>query len=348
MRTVSDQHMTTIKDIARECGVSANTVSCVLNNKPGEVSVRTRDRVMEAVRRLGYRPSAAARRMVGKLAHTIGIADQYTPITYADPYKVSLLEPMIRSARANRWDVLYYSGHYEPGGYPAFLDGRCDGLLCVTGSIAITEIDAIAQTGLPVVFIAQPRGPEGSAPPSFIDVDNEQGGFIAVSHLIGLGHKRIGMMQANDTCGNDARTDGYRRAHVVAGLTVDESLLYQAVSWDQSGYEYAKRLMALPADQRPTALFCFNDVLALATLRAAVEAGVRVPEEFSVIGFDDVAECASSIPPLTTVRQPLSWIGQRAVEMLIGIIEGRIPPDHHEIVAPELIVRSSTAPPRSK
>jgi LacI family transcriptional regulator len=340
--------MPTIKDIARECGVSANTVSSVLNNKPGEVSARTRERILEAMHRMGYRPSAAARRMVGKRMNTIGIADRYTASSLENPYKAQMLEPLVHAARASQWDVLYYSGHISDHGYYGFLDGRSDGLLCFTGGIAQEEEEAILQTGLPVVFIGEtPSGQSGNRG-ALIDVDNEIGAYLAVSHLTELGHTRIAMMQGIGISGNATRIAGYHRALAQGGLTRDDSLLYPTIAWEGSGYAEGLTLLAQKPTERPTAVFCFNDVLAFGLLKAAAESGVRVPEDLSVIGFDDVSPAATTSPPLTTIRQPLALIGQRAVEMLIGIIEGRLPRDVREIVLPELVLRTSTAPPHGR
>lgn len=337
--------MLTIKDIARECGVSANTVSSVLNNKPGEASEKTRARVLEAMHRLNYRPNAAARRMVGKRMNTIGIADRYSDTSVSDPYKSQILEPLVHEARSRCWDILYYSGHSSQnlaGGFPAFLDGRSDGLLCFTGSIADGEVEVIVRSGLPVVFVGEVHGNRGG---SVIDVDNEAGARLAVDHLIQLGHTRIGMMQGIGIAGNQERVDGWRKSLEESGMPVDDSLLCESLAWEEDGYLKGVGLLSRQPSERPTAIFCFNDILAFGVLRAAATCGLRVPDDISIVGFDDVINSALTVPPLTTVRQPLAWIGQRAVEILIAIIEGKIPRNHREIVAPELIIRASTAAP---
>lgn len=340
--------MTTIKDIARECGVSANTVSSVLNNKPGEVSADTSARVLEAMHRLGYRPNAAARRMVGKRMNTIGIADQYTDGPLSDPYKTQILEPIIHTARANRWDILYYSGHpnsEQAGAFPSFLDGRSDGLICFTGSIAGDEVHAILRTNLPVVLIGETQGDPTEVSPAIIDVDNELGAYLGVTHLVGLGHKKIAMIQGVGISGNLNRVAGYRRALSEGGIVDSDLLLYETGVWEQAAYDHAVTILSQSITMRPTAIFCFNDLIAFGVLRAARDMGIHCPNELSVVGFDDVFAAAATSPPLTTVRQPLAEIGQRAVHILIGIIEGILPRDEREIVTPELVVRGSTAPP---
>ena len=317
-----------------------------MNNKPGEVSAATRQRILEAIRRLGYRPNAAARRMTGKKMDTIGIADRYSDSRHASPYKTQILESLIVTARGKRWDVLYYSGHpseEQVSDFPAYLDGRCDGLICFTGGIDREEANVILQTGLPVVFIGETPDVQGGA---VIDVDSEAGAFLATQHLISLGHRRIGMMCGDGTAGNRERIAGFRRAFAAQNLPLNEALLYPTYAWEGIGYEKGKEILSLPENERPTAIFCFNDEMAFGLLRATHERGVRVPESLSVVGFDDIPPAPLASPPLTTVRQLLGLIGRRAVEILLGIVEGELPPDFREIVAPELIVRSSTAPPK--
>lgn len=338
--------MATIKDVARECGVSANTVSSVLNNKPGEVSAKTRERILEAMRRLDYRPNAAARRMVGKRLNTIGIADRYVDSTGMNNYyKTTIMESVLFAARRDRWDVLYYSGHpseEQVSNFPAYLDGRCDGLLCFTGGITQEEATAIIKTGLPVVFVGTTPYNHGGA---VIDVDNEQGGYFAASHLLDLGHTRIGMLQSNITSGNAERTAGLRRAMAERNISVEERFFYSGAAWEGSGYELGSHISSLPESERPTAIFGFNDGMAIGLMKALQASNIRVPEQISVVGFDDTIPSASALPPLTTVRQPLTVIGQRAAEILIAIIDGVLPRDYSEIATPELIVRSSTTPP---
>ncbi len=337
--------MPTIKDIARECNVSANTVSSVINNKQGEVSDATRIRILEAIHRLGYRPNAAARRMLGKRMNTIGIADTYSESSVSDPYKTQILGPIVHTARSMKWDVLYYSGHPnedQAGNFPSFLDGRTDGLLCFTGSISSEEARSIMRTGLPIVFIGEPQEEEVANFVAVIDVDNEQGAYLGVSYLISLGHKRIAMFQGTGISGNRSRLEGYLRALRENNIAADNSLIYPTIAWEGSSYAYAKQIFAMPDSERPTAIFCFNDVLAYGVLQAALEHEVIIPRDMSVLGFDDLVNSGVTSPPLTTVRQPLDLIGKKAVELLIDIINGKAERYNKYIVQPELTVRSST------
>lgn len=283
--------------------------------------------------------------MVGKRTNTIGIADRYTDSTQPNPYKIQILESVIQTARRNRLDVLYYSGHpseEQVSSFPAYLDGRCDGLICYTGGIDQEEANAILLTGLPVVFIGEtPYSQDGAV----IDVDNETGAYLAVKHLTDLGHTRISMMPGNGTSGNVERIAGYRRALAERNITVNDADLYSTYTWEPIAYEQGIQALSRPPSERPTAIFCYNDTIAFGILRAAVDLNIPVPEQLSIIGFDDIAPAANTTPPLTTVRQPLALIGKRAVEILIGIVDGNLPRNYREIAPPELIVRSSTAAP---
>jgi LacI family transcriptional regulator len=285
--------------------------------------------------------------MVGKKTNTIGIADRYIMNENSDPFKVQLVEPLIHAARVRHRHVLYYSGHVDEDGFTSFLDGRSDGLICITGSIDQEEAAAFLQTGLPVVFIGTSQSQDEGRHAAGIDVDNEMGAYLGVSHLTSLGHRRIAMLQGVGISGNEQRVAGYRRALSEAGIDVEERLIYPTIAWDVAAYNQVIQALADPHGIRPTAIFCFNDVLAFAALKAASDCGVKVPERLSIVGFDDVAHSAVTNPPLTTVRQPLAWIGERAVEILIEIIENRLPRNYHEQVEPTLIVRKSTSPPET-
>ena len=335
--------MATIKDIARECGVSAMTVSAVINNKSGEVSAGTRERVLEAMRRLKYRPNAIARGLVGKHMKAIGIADRLADPTYwSSPYESPVLEGIVSAARRHRWEIIYFTGHPSAQfmqSLPAYLDGRCDGMLFISHAMTEEEVRLIVETGLPVVLIGDN---EYKLKVSTIDVDNVAASYEAVQHLIVLGHRRIAMLQGWGSSGNDARIHGYRKAHVDAGLQVDDALLRQSRAWEESGVEHARQLLALPHAERPTAIFSFNDQMALGVLRVARDFGIDVPRELSVVGFDDVDRAALSMPPLTTVHQPLRTVGERAVDQLISLIQGQVPVGHREIIPHSLVVREST------
>lgn len=338
--------MATIKDIARECGVSAMTVSAVLNNKKGEVSASTRERVLEATRRLKYRPNAVARKLVGKGMNTIGIADRTADATYwSSPYESLIFEGILSASRRHRWDILYFAGHPIEEfntSLSAYLDGRCDGMVYFSHNMTDDEADQIIETGLPVVLIG--AGQFAHKRISIVDVDNQAATADAVRHLIDLGHRRIAMFQGTGSTGSEQRATAFRNTLAEAGVAVDESLMIPCTAWEESAYHYAREILARPVDVRPTAAFCFNDGVAFGVLRAAQEMGIDVPRELSVVGFDDVDPAANSHPPLTTIRQPLRQVGEQAVDVLIGLISGGYPIGTSITMPHELIMRQSTAP----
>ena len=335
--------MATIKDIARECGVSAMTVSAVINNKRGEVGAATRERILEAMRRMKYRPNAVARGLVGKHMKAIGIADRLADPTYwSSPYESPVLEGIVLAARRHRWEIIYFTGHPSAEftqSLPAYLDGRCDGMLFISHAMSEEEVRMIVETGLPVVLIGDNQY---KLPVSTIDVDNVAASYEAVRHLILLGHRRIGMLQGWGSSSNDARVQGYRKAHEDAGVDIDDSLIIPSRAWEESGTEHARSLLSLPQTLRPTAFFSFNDQVAFGVLRVARELGIDVPRELSVVGFDDVDHAAMSTPPLTTIHQPLRTVGERAVDNLISLIKGDVEVGHRDIVPHRLVVREST------
>ena len=342
--------MVTIKDIARECGVSAVTVSAVLNNKLGEVSPATRERVQEAALRLKYRPSAVARRLAGKRMNTIGIADRYADMTYwSSPYESPVLEGIMSAARRFEWDILYFTGHPTKDfmtSLPAYLDGRCDGMILLNHAMFAHEANQILDTGLPFVFIGNvDRDGPVNGKASVIDVDNDAATYEAVTHLVELGHTRIAIFQGIVSAGNAPRLAAYCRALTDAGIKIDDDLIIPSLAYEPSGFAFAKEVLSRPVSLRPTAIFCFNDNLAFAVMKTAFELGIRIPEQLSVVGFDDTAPAALSTPPLTTIRQPLRMVGERAVGVLLGLIHGELPVGSGAIVSHELVIRGSTSPP---
>jgi DNA-binding LacI/PurR family transcriptional regulator len=256
-----------------------------------------------------------------------------------------VIEGILAGARRHGQDLLYFTGH--PSGdiarsLPIYRDGRCDGLIHFAPGLADDTILMIGDSGLPVVLIGDSRVGMGV---SSVDVDNVAAATEAVTYLISLGHRRIAMFLGPSTATSEhQRLAGYRRAHEAAGIPIDEQLIVPGMIWEVSGADRARALFALPASERPTALFCYNDAIALGVLRAAREAGVAIPGELSVIGFDDIDVAATTIPPLTTIRQPLRQVGERAVEILLAVISGERPAGSSEILPHELVIRASVGP----
>jgi DNA-binding LacI/PurR family transcriptional regulator len=322
-------------DVARLAGVSHQTVSRVLNDHPN-VSPKTRAGVMAAIRDLGYRPNAAARTLVTGRTNTLGVISFDT--TLFGP--ASMLYGIERAAHP-AYSVAIAS---LPGFDRRSLLEAVDRFIgqAVEGIIVIApETTAVAALGglasaIPLVAV----GCGQNAPLPSVTIDNVGGAAQATRHLLDLGHETVHHVAGPDSW-LDAlqRVEGWRSTLRAAGARVPELL---RGDWSaRSGYEAGHRLARRP---EVTAVLCGNDPMALGVLRALTEGGRAVPGDVSVVGFDDVAEAAFFLPPLTTVRQDFAELGRRAVHLLLDRISGAEPAEVLPI-APDLVVRASTAPP---
>jgi DNA-binding LacI/PurR family transcriptional regulator len=289
----------------------------------------------------------AARVPAGAPPYTIGLPDGEIDSGYrVNWYQTPINDGIFVAARRLHHNVItpygYRSNEIETS-LPAYLR-ICNGLLHNYGALSPGSYAAIRDAGFPLVTIGG-RGPDGRV--ASIDIDNVTAAREVTEHLITLGHRRIALFMAdvNDPTTSALRTEGYRLAHRDAGLPVDESLICPGWSETSSGSERTAQIAAIPAYRRPTAIVCYNDAVALGVLRAAPTLGLPVPAQLSVTGFDDLVEVSMIKPAMPTVLQPLRLIGERALELLVDIIEGRKPANQREVVRHELVVRQSTAPP---
>ncbi|MBR7834108.1 LacI family DNA-binding transcriptional regulator [Actinospica durhamensis] len=329
----------TIRDVAEQAGVSVATVSKVINDRYG-VAAETMARVQGVIRELGYEASLVAQSLRNHRTNVIGIL-----VADLEPFSTELLKGAADAIRGSGFELVVYSAGGRPGdvgGWEKRYLSRLSGTL-VDGAVLVTPTVVDVQYGSPVVAVDPHTG--SSSLPS-VDADNLRGGRLATEHLLGLGHRRIGMLAGRaDLESAQLREQGYREALAAAGVPVDDTLVRVG------GYDpNLSRLVAqelLTGPQRPTAVFAANDVTAIATIEVAQQLGLRVPEDVSVVGFDNIPESALCVPPLTTVNQPIRTMGERAVELLIRLIREQ-PVEHtHLTLATELVVRASSAPPRS-
>jgi len=339
----------TIRDVARESGVSVGTVSNVFNDSTRHIRPETRERVLDAARRLRYRPNGVARGLVQRRTRTLGVFfHASSAIVVLDPYASAVLHGILLGTSPRGYSTLLFPQPLmrREGDVAQLADGRADGVLVVAPGRDDETADALAAMGVPVAVVsARLEGKEGVLS---VDVDNERGGFLATEYLLSLGHRRIAHFAGNPAQRSARdREAGFRAAMAAAGVPVDESLVVPCGYHGAESYEPTRRLLALP--EPPTAVFCANDNLAVATLLAARDSGVSVPGHLSVVGFDDAPAASLVTPPLTTVRQPLSEIGRRAAELLIDHLEpggaGGTPPGLPVpvIFTPTLVARGSTA-----
>lgn len=323
--------------VAAEAGVSVPTVSKVLNARP-DVSAATRERVAEVLRRHGYeiRPPTAKR---------TGLVDVRI-VDFEGPWSEAVVRGAVAEARRLGLDVVL-SVELDPDDCGAWvrhaLARGTDGLVSV---VAVPDAEAratLAAAGVPLVVVDPRRRP----PEDVLSVGaaNFQGALEATTHLLELGHRRIATITGVPEQDNAiARLAGYRAAMIQAGVPVDEDLVCLSTYGVPAGYEGTQRLLA--RDDPPTAIFASSDDTALGALRALREAGLSVPGDVSLVGFDDLPVAPWTDPPLTTVRQPLVEMGASAV----GLVHRARTAHGHTLrteLATRLVVRESTAPPRS-
>src|SRR5579875_129068 len=336
----------TIRELAEASGVAPSTVSYVINNGPRRISARTRARVEEAMRRLNYTPNALARGLVQKRIHTIGVV--YTHYDHLIPslYFLEVLQGILGATMEHDQSVLLFTESLQcdvTKNLMRWCDGRCDGLLVVALPHNTTVIEELRAREVPFVLINYMSDRKDV---TCLDVDNVSAARNAVNYLIQMGHERIAIFCGQDNLDSThQRLAGYRQAMAAAGLPVCDTWVFPGKYFEEFGYQQAEKLLAIPFHERPTAVFCTNDVLAIGAMKPFMEHGVRVPEDISLIGFDDIITASTIQPPLTTVRQPLAQIGARATELLLEQIEQKRAPGIKELLPTELVIRATVAKP---
>ncbi|MEV4800499.1 LacI family DNA-binding transcriptional regulator [Nonomuraea sp. NPDC049421] len=329
----------TIRDVAEHAGVSVATVSKVLNDRYG-VAAATVDRVREVIAELGYESSLVARSLRNQRTNVIGVL-----VWDIEPFSAELLKGAARAIRGTDYELVVYAGGGKGSGrlgWERRYLSRLSGTL-IDGAVLVTPTVLDVDGGTPVVAVDPHSGRE-TVPT--VDADNLQGGRLATEHLIALGHRRIGFLgrPPRDLESGPLREEGYRSALADAGLPLDPALIRVAGYDETDARNTVRELLTLPSP--PTAIFAANDVSAISTIEVATSMGLRVPEDLSVIGFDNVPESMMSDPPLTTVEQPIQQMGLIAVEMLLDLLAGRDPAQRHVRLPTRLVPRSSCAPPK--
>lgn len=322
-----------MEDVAARAGVSHQTVSRVINNHPN-VSAKTRTLVEAAIAELGYRPNTAARQLVTRRSETFGVVahnmEHYGPsrilvgiqeAARSAGYSVNSVGLPDASRKAIIETVEYHLAH------------QVDGLVVIAPQEEIVRAIEKLQPGVPLVVI----GDIGVAGVQSVGVDQQRGGWLATEHLIGLGHEKIAhIMGPEDWLDAQARRRGWEAALAASGLEPGPLLVGD---WSaESGYRAGKQLLETGGC---SAIFAGNDQMSLGVLRAAHESGLLLPDQLSVVGFDDSPESGFYFPPLTTVRQDFAELGRRCVAMILDGISGGTPLFSARI-EPQLVVRASS------
>ena len=332
----------TIQDVARTAGVSVSTVSRVLNDKD-DVAPETYRRVRAVIAELGYTSSLAARSMRSRRTGVIGTMMP----DLEDPFTIQVMKGINHAITALDYDLIAYtSGSINQQSkaqreqyYVSLLNGSI-----TDGIIMVTPAATSFSTAAPVVAV----DPNNESPdcPAVI-ATNRAGAMEAVAHLIGLGHTRIGFVGGRpDLQSAQRRLKGYQDALGQANIALDPSLIVVGDFTTERGRECTRQLLSL--SERPTAIFAANDQSAIGAIEAARKAGLRVPEDLSVVGFDNIPEAAYSNPALTTVDQFMNKMGYVATEMLVALIQGEPLESDLYKVPTQLIVRDSCQPPRAR
>lgn len=331
----------TIFDVAREAGVSYATVSRVINNKD-HVKPDKREAVLRAMTRLGYVVNQQARSLAGGRSRVIGLLVQGLESAYTG----EIVRGIDLELEAAQYDLMLYTTHRRRAKESAYVTaitrGMADGLLLILPRNPEAYLQSLQRQRFPYVLIDhQGIGEGGTA----VGATNRRGGYDATRHLIELGHRRIGFITGSFELGCSAdRLAGYQAALAEAGIAADPALVYTGDFFRQSGFAGARALLGLAA--APTAIFASNDEMAFGVIDAARDQGLRIPDDLSVIGFDDIPQAASVYPALTTVRQPLEQMGRVATQMLLRLIDKAAPAERAELPT-ELIIRHSCQHPRS-
>jgi LacI family transcriptional regulator len=335
--------MARIEDVAARAGVSVGTVSNVLN-RPEAVSGKTRDRVLAAIAELGYLPNEAARSLAAGRSRTIGlIVPDVTNPFFAD---------VTRGAEqlADQRDVvvmLYNSGESAEREHRYFgrlETQRVQGVLVSPVHQAGTAVDDLVRRGTPVVLLDRGTGRHGLC---CVSVDDHTGGALAAQHLIDQGHRRLAYVGGPLSVPQAAaRLSGARHVVEAAGATI-EVIETGAVSVTE-GRTAGSVIAGRDSADRPRAVFCANDLLALGVLQAATRRGLRVPDDVAIVGYDDIEYAAAAAVPLTSIRQPRAELGRVAAELLFEEIDSAGRHRHRQVVfQPDLVVRQSSGAGRT-
>lgn len=336
--STAPRHRPTILDVARRAKVSKSLVSMVTRGENG-VSPASREAILRAIDELGYRPNLMARSLVQRRTRLLGV----TISDLRNPFFGSVVAGIQERARELDYQVLFNTGDRDPAREEAAIESllqlRVDGLILASPRVDDELVTGIAAS-VPVVVLN--RETSDSATDSVTN-DNMHGARLAVEHLAGLGHRRIAFISGGPGAGARIRADGYRDAMRSLGLG-EHIQVAEGAHTEDGGERGARELLGSPP--LPTAIFASNDLCAIGTMNALEEAGLRIPDDVSLVGYDNTSLAALRHISLTSIHQPGGDMGRSAVDRLAERIASERVAPRHDVVTPSLVVRSTTAPPR--
>ena len=306
-----------IKDIAKEAGVTPGTVSRALRDSP-RVSPETKKRIQHLADEMGYAPDAQARSLVTGRTQTIGVV----VTTMTDPFIGSIVQAIESAAYDQGYAVILASSNDIPereiASAKMLQSRRVDGVIVTSSRVGILYQESLDQLRVPVVLINS-LAQQGGRQTFTVSVDNTHGGYLATKHLIQKGHRRIGYVAAPaDRSDSVKRMAGHRDALTEVGIDSDSSLVVQGTGGAGGGQRALLELLSL--DDAPSAVFCYNDMTAIGLIDAARKAGLSLPQDLAIVGFDDIAFAQLANPPLTTIAQPVAQLGKEAMEMVLELL----------------------------
>jgi DNA-binding LacI/PurR family transcriptional regulator len=340
-------NMATLKDVARVAGTSVTTASRALNNYD-DVAANTRALVVRVASDLGYHPNHIARSLQGTRVYAVGLVIPQLVHRYVDSFWLEFIAGVATTCGEAGFDLVLCIGkdlHAEHAHYQRLIRSRrVDGVIVCDIRVRDPRISYLRQSHAPFVAFGRVLGHDDFP---WVDVDGASGARGAIEHLLALGHRRIGYLGAPRAYSfTHFRHEGYLDALFAAGIPYDQAIVVEDLDASSDPYAAVRDFLAL--ENPPTALVACADFLAAGTLRALRSLGVRVPEDMSLVAFDDTLITQHTEPPLTSVRQDNQEIGSRVAAALIQRLRDDSQPPIHELITPSLIVRHSTAAPRKQ
>ncbi|MGP4079250.1 LacI family DNA-binding transcriptional regulator [Pseudalkalibacillus sp. R45] len=330
----------TIYDVAKKASVSIATVSKVINNT-GRISEPTRVKVLEAMKQLDYRPSVVASALTRKKTDTLGLL---VP-DISNPFFSEIARNIEDRAHERGLSVIICSTDYNEEKEKKYIDllkrKQVDGFIISSGFKNLDLLKSLMDQNIPVAMLALDNP---SINVNVISVDDHRGGYQATAHLLAQGHENIAYI-GEDVRSSNIRIFGYREAHEDYSVPIDEENIVKIPSTMDDSREMTKKLLERP--NPPTAIFAANDLLAIGVIQGAREKGLNVPEDLSVVGFDDTILATITVPMLTTVAQPINAMGNKIVDVLIEEIGGKKKVKERNLFTPSLIIRGTTGRPRN-